>query len=92
MRSVLTAPLTLALLVLPAWFGTAAADEILVDGIAAQVGTEIVLVSEVMQLVADQARAMRSQGASEADIASVRSGALEAVIEPGDLEEFDFAA
>jgi len=81
MRRALTAPLTLALLVLPAWLGAAAADEILVDGIAAQVGTDIVLVSEVMQLVAEQERHIRSRGATEADVARVRSQALEAMIE-----------
>jgi peptidyl-prolyl cis-trans isomerase SurA len=59
----------------------AAADEVLVDGIAAQVGTEIVLVSEVMQLVADQEPRMRAAGAQDADIAAVRAEALETVIE-----------
>ena len=51
----------------------AAAEEVLVDGIAAQVGNEIVLISEVMQLVASRERTLRAKGASEADIAMVRS-------------------
>lgn len=57
------------------------ADELLVDGIAAQVGTDIVLVSEVMELVAPQERAMRSQSAPPQVIARARADALETVIE-----------
>ncbi len=78
MRNTLAAPLALTLLTA---FGAAVADEKLVDGIAAQVGTEIVLISEVMELVADQEQAMRSRGATQMDIARVRSDGLEAAIE-----------
>ena len=38
-------------------------DEMLVDGIAAQVGNDIVLVSEVMQIVAPQRGRMRAEPA-----------------------------
>lgn len=68
----------IALLLLP-WSATA--DEVLVDGIAAQVGTHIVLVSEVMQLVADQERRMRAAGAPEQEIVKARAEALETMIE-----------
>jgi len=78
MRSTLAAPLALALLT---GLGPATAEEILVDGIAAQVGADIVLISEVMELVGAREQMMRSEGASAADIALVRSDALEAVIE-----------
>ena len=57
------------------------ADEILMDGIAAQVGTEIVLVSEVMELVAPQEQAMRAQNMPPQHIAQARADALETMIE-----------
>ena len=78
MRRTLAIPLILALLI---GVGPATSEEVLVDGIAAQVGPDIVLISEVMQLAAGQERAMRAQGATQSDIALVRSDALEAVIE-----------
>lgn len=78
MHRTLAIPLTLALLT---GVGPATSEEVLVDGIAAQVGPDIVLISEVMQLAAGQERAMRAQGATQSDIALVRSDALEAVIE-----------
>jgi peptidyl-prolyl cis-trans isomerase SurA len=57
------------------------ADEIVVDGIAAQVGTEIVLVSEVMELIGPMEADARAQGVPEADIARLRAEALEQLIE-----------
>lgn len=58
-----------------------AAEEEMVDGIAAQVGSRIVLVSEVMQGIAPQELAMRERGASEQQIAALRANGLEHVIE-----------
>jgi peptidyl-prolyl cis-trans isomerase SurA len=60
----------------PVW-----ADEILVDGIAAQVGEDVVLVSEVMTMVADGEKQMRAQGAPESEIAKLRAQGLERMIE-----------
>jgi peptidyl-prolyl cis-trans isomerase SurA len=59
----------------------ALADEMLIDGIAAQVGTDIVLISEVMELVAPQESAMRAQNAPQQQIAQARADALETMIE-----------
>jgi peptidyl-prolyl cis-trans isomerase SurA len=61
--------------------GAARADETLVDGIAAQVGTRIVLVSEVMRMVGAQEAAMRQAGAGDTDVAKLRAEALERLIE-----------
>jgi peptidyl-prolyl cis-trans isomerase SurA len=66
----------LALRALPA-----AAEEKLVDGIAAQVGTDIVLVSEVMELVGPVEAQARAQGAMPQEIAKLRAEALERMIE-----------
>lgn len=57
------------------------AEELLVDGIAAQVGTDIVLVSEVMDLVGPREKAMREAKAPKQQIAQARADALETVIE-----------
>ena len=57
------------------------ADEILVDGIAAQVGSEIVLVSEVMEMVGPGEQRMRAAGAPELEIAKLRAEGLETMIE-----------
>jgi peptidyl-prolyl cis-trans isomerase SurA len=57
------------------------AEEMLVDGIAAQVGTEIVLISEVMRMVAPNERKLRELGAPEQEIAKLRAEGLEAMIE-----------
>ncbi len=59
----------------------AGAEEILADGIAAQVGSEIVLVSEVMNMVAATEDQMRKAGASELEIAQLRAEGLEQMIE-----------
>jgi peptidyl-prolyl cis-trans isomerase SurA len=69
-------PLFLALLA-----PVARADELVVDGIAAQVGTQVVLVSEVMELVGPIEVEARDQGAPEAEIAKLRAQALEQLIE-----------
>lgn len=58
-----------------------ASAEELADGIAAQVGSDIVLVSEVMRMVAPVEAQVRAQGASESDIARLRADALERLIE-----------
>ena len=60
---------------------TAFADEIVADGIAAQVGAQIVLVSEVMELVGPLEAEAREKGALEAEIAQLRAEALEQLIE-----------
>lgn len=52
-----------------------------VEGIAAQVGNEIVLISEVMALAGPVEERMRQSGASEAEIQLVRKDALERLIE-----------
>lgn len=52
-----------------------------VEGIAAQVGNQIVLVSEVMELAGPVEERMRKAGAPEAEIALVRKDALERLIE-----------
>ncbi len=57
------------------------ADEILVDGIAAQVGSDIVLVSEVMEMVGPGEKRMRAAGAPEIEIAKLRAEGLEKMIE-----------
>ena len=59
----------------------AAAEESLLDGIAAQVGNEIVLLSEVMSAAAPLERRARQAGASEEDIAGIRGQSLERAIE-----------
>ncbi|MBW1842821.1 MAG: SurA N-terminal domain-containing protein [Deltaproteobacteria bacterium] len=59
----------------------ASADEILVDGIAAQVGEDVVLVSEVMAMVAEGEKQMRAAGVAEDQIAKLRAQGLERLIE-----------
>ncbi|MBW1686052.1 MAG: peptidylprolyl isomerase [Deltaproteobacteria bacterium] len=56
-------------------------DEVLVDGIAAQVGNNIVLISEVMQIVAPSERRLRAEGAPAVEIAKLRAEGLETMIE-----------
>src|SRR5262245_44455743 len=57
------------------------AKEGLGAGIAAQVGSEVVLVSEVMELVGPVEAEARAQGAPEEELANLRAGALEQLIE-----------
>ena len=59
----------------------APADEAMVDGIAAQVGSRIVLVSEVMRSIASREEMMRKNGASNVDVAKLRADGLEQLIE-----------
>jgi len=59
----------------------ASPDEILVDGIAAQVGEDVVLVSEVLAMVADGEKQMRAAGVSDDQIAKLRAQGLERMIE-----------
>ena len=61
--------------------GGARAEEVLVDGIAAQVGAEIVLLSEVHELARPIEERMRAAGAPEAEIRNMHSDALERLIE-----------
>ena len=60
---------------------TAAAAEEIIDGIAAQVGSEIVLISDVYQIAEPPERRLREQGASDKDIAMLRAEVLERMIE-----------
>ena len=59
----------------------AAAAERLADGIAAQVGSDVVLVSEVMRIARSTEAQMRAAGAPESELAKVRANALEQLIE-----------
>ena len=58
-----------------------AADDPVLDGIAAQVGSDIVLVSEVRNMVGPMETKMRAAGAPEAELAALRADALERLIE-----------
>jgi peptidyl-prolyl cis-trans isomerase SurA len=53
----------------------------IVDGIAAQVGTEVVLVSEVDRVASPIESKIREQGATDADVALLRSDILDKLIE-----------
>lgn len=61
--------------------GPARAAEQLVEGIAAQVGNEIVLASEVMELAGPVEERMREAGAPDSEILRMRRDALERLIE-----------
>jgi peptidyl-prolyl cis-trans isomerase SurA len=61
--------------------GGARAEDPIIDGIAAQVGSDIVLVSEVRNMVAPMEKKMRDAGAPEAEMTSLRADALERLIE-----------
>jgi peptidyl-prolyl cis-trans isomerase SurA len=65
-----------AVLALPA-----AADEVLVDGIAAQVGSDIVLLSEINAMTEPLEKRLREQGIPEKDLVRVRAEGLEQLIE-----------
>ena len=58
-----------------------AAEEQLVEGIAAQVGTEIVLASEVVEISRGVEERMRAAGAPPAEILKMRRDALERLID-----------
>jgi len=74
MKTPVAAALTLLL-------AAAAAAQEIVDGIAAQVGSEIVLMSDVHQLAGPSERHMREAGAKDGDIAMMRAEILERMIE-----------
>jgi len=59
----------------------AAAGEQLIDGIAAQVGADIVLVSEVLRMVEPTEKRMREAGIPDSEIAKIRAEGLERMIE-----------
>ena len=59
----------------------ASPDEILVDGIAAQVGADVVLFSEVIAMVAEGEKQMRAAGVADDQIAKLRAQGLERLIE-----------
>jgi len=66
--------------------GSARAGEELVDGIAAQVGNQIVLVSEVLAKVADTEHRMVEAGAPQSEIYKLRADGLERMIEQKIIE------
>lgn len=74
MKTPIAAALTLLL-------AAAAAAQEVVDGIAAQVGSEIVLISDVYQVAGPSEKHMREAGATDADIATMRAEVLERMIE-----------
>ena len=59
----------------------ASPDEILVDGVAAQVGEDVVLFSEVIAMVAEGEKQMRAAGSRDDQIAKLRAQGLERMIE-----------
>ncbi len=59
----------------------ASPDEILVDGIVAQVGVDVVLFSEVISMVAEGEKQMRAAGVADDQIAKLRAQGLERLIE-----------
>ena len=75
---VLPALLSLCLLASPL---SASAEEKLVDGIAAQVGGDIVLVSDVTQMAKGPEMRLREKGGTENDVAMLRAEFLERLIE-----------
>ncbi len=62
-------------------------EEALVDGIAAQVGSDIVLLSEVLHITKGMETEMRKFGIDDAGIAQVRADALERLIERRLIEQ-----
>jgi peptidyl-prolyl cis-trans isomerase SurA len=67
--------------------GSSAADEQLIDGIAAQVGGEVVLVSEVRQMSAPLEERMRKAGLPESEFMRMRADVLERLIEAKLVED-----
>jgi len=59
----------------------ASGEEILVDGIAAQVGSEIVLLSEVQEMARPVEERMRAAGVAETEVRAMHADALERLIE-----------
>ncbi len=75
------APLCVVLLSSLGSVATGTAAEELLDGIAAQVGSHIVLVSEVNQVAGPVAEKMRRSGVSESEILHMRADVLDRLIE-----------
>jgi len=73
--------LLLASLLLAAGPAPAGAGEERVDGIAAQVGSDVVLLSEVRRVTAPMEKQIRAAGGSDRDVAMIRSDMLERLIE-----------
>lgn len=73
--------------ILLAALGAAVSAGELVDGIAAQVGSEVVLVSEVERIARPVEAEMRNAGAPEGEIAKMRAEALERLIERRLIEQ-----
>ncbi len=71
---------TLTLLVALGLTAAASAEEV-IDGIAAQVGSEIVLISEVRQLADPVEEGLRAAGAPESEILKLRATVLDRLIE-----------
>lgn len=74
-------PLLLAPLPAAAQPEAAGADAVVVDGIAAQVGTDVVLLSDVTRLSGPIEGKMREAGATDADLATMRRDVLERLID-----------
>jgi len=70
-----------AVLAVLAWPAANARAVELVDGIAAQVGTEVVLISDVSRVADPIEKKMRGAGATDHDIAQMRAEVLEQMIE-----------
>jgi peptidyl-prolyl cis-trans isomerase SurA len=66
---------------------TALAEEQIVDGLAAQVGSQIVLVSEVMRMIGPREASLREAGAPASEIHKLRADGLERMIEQRLVEE-----
>jgi len=81
MRQNRLAPAGLAAALALALAGPAAAEEELVDGIAAQVGTDVVLVSEVTRVTAPMEERIHAAGGTDADVDLIRADLLERLIE-----------
>lgn len=74
-------PLAAALLLAAVAAAGAARAELLVDGIAAQVGAQVVLISEVREAAASTEVRARAQGATDEDIRQLYFEVLEQMIE-----------
>lgn len=68
-------------LALTCWVSSVGAREVLVDGIAAQVGSEIVLASEIEEMTRPVILRMRAANVAESEITNLRKDALERLIE-----------
>jgi peptidyl-prolyl cis-trans isomerase SurA len=68
-------------------FTLASAEEMLVDGIAAQVGNDVVLISEVTQITSPMEARLREAGAPRSEIERVRAQVLDRLVERRLLEQ-----